>query len=101
MLRAAELGDPAADRQHVVVARRAEVLDGSLAQEHVAGISLDVAMGVGQADLAPVLGDRGVDVGEVMAVDTIFCMSTSAQRTPQPRRADKIRSRHGGKLLPA
>src|SRR5687767_2402346 len=66
---AAELRDAEADRQLVVVARRAQVFDGRLAQEDVVGVFLDVAVRILHAERPPVFGKRGVDIGEVVAVE--------------------------------
>ena len=66
---AAELRNPHQHVQQVVIARRAKVVDRSLAQVDVVGVAVDVPVRVGQADGAPVFRNRDVDVVEVVAVE--------------------------------
>src|SRR5262249_48381606 len=92
--RAAELRYAAADGEQIVVARRAEILDRRFAQRRVVRVTLDVAFGIGQADRAPVFGDRGIDVGEVVAVEHDLLHVHFGPAHTQLRRADVVLSRH-------
>src|SRR6185295_7257885 len=53
----------------VVVAGGTKVLQGRFPEVDVAAIALDVTVGVGQADGAHIVGERRIDIGQVVAVE--------------------------------
>ena len=98
--RFADAGAPDADVEHLVVARRAEVLERRLAHEEVAGERRH-RLGVRQREGAPVAGDGRVEVGEVVAVEDDLLGIDLGPAHAQALEESEVGTWHGARCVAA